>query len=114
LIVFVNQTASSSSTYNIKVTTSGSTVDSSFALFGMVIVIVVVVLLVVVVILLRKKKTEPTYQYQFQQPIVQPSLCPKCGSAMRMIPQYHQWYCDQCRSYMLRPATVPQFQPPRY
>ena len=114
LIVFVNITASSSSTYNIKVTMSGSTVDSSAALFAIVMVVVIVVVLVVVFVLLKRKKTGDMYQYQFQQPIIQPSLCPKCGSAMRMIPQYHQWYCDQCRSYMLRPATVPQFQPPRY
>lgn len=47
--------------------------------------------------------------------------CPNCGGPMRFVPQYGEWYCDQCKKYLdemiedrnaaMRRAPAPQ--PPK-
>lgn len=40
--------------------------------------------------------------------------CPTCGSQLRYIEQYNQWYCDSCQDYKMpvEPAQHPQQQQP--
>lgn len=42
----------------------------------------------------------------------QGTLCPRCGRAMRYIPEYQNWYCDTCGAYPYQQPVSMAFPPP--
>jgi hypothetical protein len=44
---------------------------------------------------------QPYQQAPYQYPgySTPTNSCPACGSPMRYVQQYNNWYCDYCRSY---------------